>query len=121
MPTILIVDDDSNNQRMLSYTLRKAGYEVLTASNGQMGLAALDAYPVDLAVADLAMPIMDGLTMLRRMRADERFNSIPVIILTASNNDQDRIIAEDIGVSGLLLKPVSSRNVLDVVKKVLAK
>ena len=120
MTTILIIDDDSNNQRILSYTLRKASYTVLIASNGQSGLDILHKSPVVLAVLDLSMPVMDGLSLLRLIRTDNELLQLPVIILTASGDDQEMAAAAQIGVRGLLTKPSSSRILLETVEAALA-
>ena len=119
MTTILIVDDDPNNQRIISYTLRKAGYTVLLASNGQSGLDMLHTSEVDLAILDLSMPVMDGLSLLRLIRADKLINLLPVIILTASGDDQEVALAMQIGVRGFLTKPSSSRILLETVEAAL--
>ena len=120
MTTILIIDDDSNNQRILSYTLRKAGYTVLIASNGQSGLDILHKSPVDLAILDLSMPVMDGLSLLRYIRADKDLSKLPVVILTASGDDHDVAAAAQIGVRGFLTKPSGSRILLTTVESALS-
>jgi CheY-like chemotaxis protein len=119
MSTILIADDDPNNQRMLSYTLRKNGFEVRIAGNGEIALSMLTESPTDLAIVDMAMPVMDGLTLLRRMRSDAHLNQIPVIILTGSGDDYDRLQAEREGIQGFLSKPTSSKTVLEMVRRAL--
>ncbi|MCX6066296.1 MAG: response regulator [Chloroflexi bacterium] len=119
MTKILIVDDDPNSQRVLSYTLRKNGYEVSIESNGKVGLAALLQTPFDLAILDIAMPVMDGLTLLRHIRSEESTRSIPVIILTASGDFQEQLTAEKDGANYFLLKPASSRTLLETVQHVL--
>ncbi len=119
MPTILIVDDDPNNQRMLSYTLRKAGYEVRVAANGQLGLDTLHEFLPDMAILDLAMPVMDGMTLLRHIRADEHLRPVPVIILTASGDDMAHIAVQNAGANGFLTKPTSSRALIEMVQKIL--
>lgn len=120
MKTILVVDDDPNNQRMLSYSLKKAGYTVEIASNGQAGVEILEQTPVSMAILDLAMPVMDGLSLLRLIRQKDKLKDMPVIILTASGEDEELTIAEEIGVSGFLTKPFGSRMLLDIVATVLA-
>ena len=117
MTTILVVDDDPTNQHIMTYTLRKAGYEVRSANNGQLGLEALRLEPVNLAIVDLTMPVMDGLTMLAHIRADEKLREIPVIILTASGDDDENVIAMQNGASAFLTKPSSSRTILEIVQK----
>jgi CheY-like chemotaxis protein len=119
MTTILIVDDDPNSQRMLSYTLRKNGYDARIAANGESALTQLGDSVSDLVIVDMAMPVMDGLTLLRHIRADERLQGIPVIILTGSGDDYDRLQAEQVGIQGFLSKPSSSKTVLEVVRQAL--
>ncbi len=115
MTTILIVDDDPNNQRILSYTLRKAGYTVLVASNGEVGLEILRQTTVELAILDISMPVMDGISLLRLIRADQRLSSLPVIILTASGDDQELALGEQVNIQGFLTKPSSSQILLRTV------
>jgi CheY-like chemotaxis protein len=119
MPLILIVEDDPNYQRILGYILRKAGYEIRIAGNGAEGLTALAEVPVDLAIVDMAMPVLDGLTMLRAMHANPPTSHIPVIMLTASGDDQVRQAAELEKVNKFLTKPTSSRLVLELVHQIL--
>lgn len=119
MSKILVVDDDSNNQRMLSYSLRKAGYEVLLASDGQAGLDILNHEAIHLAIIDLSMPIMDGLSMLRFVRANNSYSQLPVIILTASGDENELYMADTLGVVAFLTKPTSSRILLKTVANIL--
>jgi CheY-like chemotaxis protein len=119
MTCILIVDDDSNNQRVLSYTLRKAAFEILTASNGETALKLLNESAVDLAIVDFAMPVMDGITLLKHIRSTKKFEKLPVIILTGSGDDEERIFAEGVGIQGFLNKPASSKMVLKIVNDIL--
>ena len=119
MTTILVVDDDPTNQHIMTYTLRKAGYEVRAANNVQLGLDALRQEPAHLAIIDLTMPVMDGLTLLINIRADEKLRDMPVIILTASGDDDENAIAMKNGANAFLTKPSSSRTILDMVQKFL--
>jgi CheY-like chemotaxis protein len=104
---------------MLSYTLRKNGYDARIAANGESALTQLGDSVSDLVIVDMAMPVMDGLTLLRHIRADERLQGIPVIILTGSGDDYDRLQAEQVGIQGFLSKPSSSKTVLEVVRQAL--
>jgi CheY-like chemotaxis protein len=124
--TILVVDDHSLTLRLLSYTLQKNGYTVLTALNGVEALQVLEGQvvqrlPVDLAIVDLAMPEMDGLTLLRRVRsnATARVQRLRFVMLTASGQDQDRLTARAEGVDDFLTKPTSSRELLSTVARLL--
>ncbi len=108
MATILIVDDSPTVRRVLGFTLRQNGHTVLSATNGQEALDLLLGTAVDLVIADVSMPEMDGIALLRRLRTDERTRDLPVVMLTASGQSHDRILAEEAGANGFLTKPASS-------------
>ena len=114
---ILIVEDYPVTQRVLSLTLKNSGHEVQIANHGLEALEQLDLGPVDLALVDIAMPEMDGLELLRHLRNDKRYNALPVIMLTASGQDEDRQTALNIGADGFLTKPTSSRELLETIHR----
>jgi CheY-like chemotaxis protein len=117
LATILIVEDYPVTQRVLSLTLRNNGYQAVIAGNGLEALDRLAETPIDLVLADIAMPEMDGLTLLRHLRSDKRYEGLPVIMLTASGQDEDRALAMSIGANGFLYKPASSHELLDTVSE----
>lgn len=119
MSKILVVEDHAVTQRVLSKRLRDAGYAVTTAANGQEALDLLSQGPVDLIISDIAMPQMDGLTLLRRVRADARLAGVPFVVLTTSVLDQHRQEAQQAGADGFLEKPVSSWQLEATVKGLL--
>jgi len=119
MARILIVDDYPVTLRVLSTQLRKHGYEVNTAGSAREALESLAENPADLAILDIAMPEVDGLMLLSQLRADARYAAMPVIMLTASGQDQDRITARETGANDFLSKPTSSRELLDTVQRLL--
>lgn len=121
MTTILIVDDEPTNQRILDYTLRKAGYETFTTSNGEEALSLLATSEIDLAILDMVMPVMDGITLLKHIRADPKFSQLPVIFITGSSDDIERIQAEQESIQGFLSKPASSKTVIETVQAALEK
>jgi len=112
---ILVVDDEPNNQRILTYTLNKAGYNSVAVADGENALKFINGETVHLAILDVSMPVMDGITLLRRIRAMPQYARLPIIILTGSGDDEERIRAEEIGIQGFLTKPASSKMILDVV------
>lgn len=118
--SILVVDDYVVTQRVLSTQLRKGGYEVITAGSGQEALAYLTQRRFDLAIIDVAMPEMDGITLLEKLRKERHETKLPVIMLTASALDEDRIRAEAAGATDFLTKPISSWELLEVVNRQLA-
>lgn len=119
MITILVVDDSPVIQRLLGHILRANGYAVHMAANGNDALALLRDQVIDIAIIDLAMPEMDGLTLLRLIRADPHMHRVGLVMLTASGLDQDRIAAQEAGVNEFLTKPTSSRDLLATVERLL--
>ena len=90
---ILVVDDDRDIVRLLRQYLEQAGYAVLVAYDGNTALHALRSEETDLLVLDLGLPDRDGWDITRIIRADDRLNTLPIIMLTARINDTDKIIA----------------------------
>lgn len=88
MAKILVVDDNTVSQRLLSFILQQGNHAVVTAINGVQAMEQLNEAGVDLVLTDLMMPKMDGLTLLEHLRADERYKDLPVIALTASVKEQ---------------------------------
>jgi CheY-like chemotaxis protein len=117
---ILIADDSLVAQRILSLTLRKAGHLVNTADDGQIALELLAAGPFDVLIADLSMPEVDGIELLRRVRSDARHAALPVVMLTASGQEHDREVASAVGASAFLTKPASSAELLTTLERLLA-
>jgi CheY-like chemotaxis protein len=118
--SILVVDDYVVTQRVLSTQLRKGGYEVTTAGSAQEALCFLAQRTFNLAIIDVAMPEMDGITLLEKVRKERGETTLPVIMLTASALDEDRIRAQAAGATDFLTKPISSWELLDVVQRQLA-
>src|SRR3954466_5960985 len=108
MASILIVDDYVVTLRILSTQLRKGGYEVVTAGGGKEAILQLSQRDFDLAIVDIAMPEMDGITLLEKLRKELGQVSLPIIMLTASALDEDRARAQRAGATDFLTKPISS-------------
>jgi len=119
MATILVVDDSPVIQRMLSFTLKRNRHTVLTARHGKLALATLEKHKVDLVITDVSMPEMDGLTLLKELRSNTDYQTLPVVMLTASGQEDDRISAVAEGANGFLTKPTSSRELTQTVNKLL--
>lgn len=121
MASILIVDDYVVTLRILSTQLRKGGYEVVTAGNGKEAISRIGERNFDLAIIDIAMPDMDGITLLQKLRNEYGQTTLPIIMLTASALDEDRILAQKAGATDFLTKPISSWELLEVVHRQLTK
>jgi two-component system alkaline phosphatase synthesis response regulator PhoP len=104
MATILVVDDAAICREPIAASLRLAGFKTLCAGNGQEALWVLQQAPVDLVLLDIAMPVMDGLTALKKIREDRKLMALPVILLTAVTDQAHREQAAMLRPADYLLK-----------------
>ncbi len=102
MYTILVADDEAKIRELLRLYLEKDGYQVLEAADGQSALSLLEKEQIDMALLDIMMPGMDGYHVLKRLR---EYSNIPVMILSAKNQDTDKILGLDLGADDYLAKP----------------
>ncbi len=116
MTRILIVEDEESFSDPLSYTLRKEGYEVAVADTGTDGLRIFSAHGADLVLLDLMLPGMSGTEVCREIR---RTSSVPVIMLTAKDDEFDKVLGLELGADDYVTKPYSSRELLARIKAVL--
>lgn len=117
---VLVVDDDPVVRRMLGSTLERAGYALAYASDGEAGWRQLQERRFDLLITDRSMPILDGLELIRRIRASAEHASLPIIMLTGSTLDEAEREAGDGGANAFLTKLLSSRELLATVERVLS-
>ena len=118
-PRILVVDDEADMRAMLDAVLRRAGFEVEQAPDGQDALRAVLARPPDLVVTDILMPRVDGWELCRRLRADRRTARIPIIFLSLRNGAADRTYGLELGADDFLAKPFDTRELTARVQAVL--
>lgn len=114
--TILTADDDPQLLRLVMRNLQLEGYDVITASDGQQALELVEAQIPDLILLDVMMPKMDGFTVCHRVR---EFSAVPIIIITARGQDQDKVRGLDLGADDYLTKPFSVDELLARVRAVL--
>jgi DNA-binding response OmpR family regulator len=105
-PRILLVDDEQSLQTLLSYPLRKDGYDVVQATDGREALARFGEQAFDLVVLDVMMPKLDGLEVCKRMRAR---STVPIIMLTAKAEEIDKVLGLELGADDYITKPFSLR------------
>lgn len=115
-PTILIIDDETQIRRLLRLTLEPAGYALREAETGQQGLQEIAYRAPEGVVLDLGLPDLDGATVLRRLR---EWSSVPVLVLTVRDSEDDKIAALDAGADDYLTKPFSGRELLARLRAVL--
>src|SRR5688572_4779966 len=111
-PTVLVVEDDPSNRALLTALLERAGYRAVTASDGPSGLAAALESAPDLVLLDVGLPGMDGLEICRRLRADPRTVTLPVVLLTGRTSVDDVVAGLDAGADDFLAKPFHEAELL---------
>jgi len=111
-PTILCVDDESLNLSLLEAILAPKGYEVLMASNGEAAIDIIAARKVDVVLLDVMMPGIDGFEVCRRIKSDERYRTIPIIMITAYAARENRISGIEAGAEDFISKPFDVAEVL---------
>ena len=114
---VLIVEDERHIIESLSFVLESEGFEVASELDGEAGLRRLRTERPDVLVLDLMMPKMNGLEVLKAIKADAALRTIPVVVLTAKGRQQDRRMAEEIGVDAFMTKPFSNRDVVEAVRR----
>lgn len=119
MDRILVVDDDRDIVRLVRSYLEKAGYEILTAYDGETALQMLRAERPQLLILDLMLPDRDGWDVARLVRSDPRLKSTPIIMLTARVEDNDKIAGLEIGADDYITKPFNPREVVARVRALL--
>jgi two-component system cell cycle response regulator DivK len=107
VPTILVVEDNEKNLKLVRDVLQYAGYDVVAASSAEQGVAMAIERPPDLVLMDLQLPGMDGTEALRQLRGSPRTSSVPVVAVTAFAMKDDRERALKAGFDGYLEKPIS--------------
>ena len=105
-PTILLVDDEESIQKLLTYPLEREGYRVVQARDGEEALLQFAAQEVDLVVLDVMLPKVDGLEVCRRLRTS---SAVPIIMLTARDDELDKVLGLELGADDYITKPFSIR------------
>ena len=119
MSRILVVDDDKQIVRLVRSYLEQAGYQVLTAYDGETALHAIRREQPDLVVLDLLLPDHDGWEITRRVRSEPSLAGLPIIMLTARVEDTDKIVGLELGADDYITKPFNPREVVARVRAVL--
>ena len=117
MTRVLIAEDDRNIVEALSFVLGRDGFEVSAVLDGEKALRSLRAAPPDVMILDLMLPRRNGFEVLKLVKSDPALRALPVIVLTAKGQPQDRQLAEQIGVEGFMTKPFSNTDVLEAVRR----
>ena len=116
---IMTADDSASVRQMVTFTLKQQGYEVIEAVDGQEALQKLSGKKVDMLLTDLNMPKLDGIGLIKGVRASSLNKFIPIIMLTTESNDTKKSEGKTAGATGWIVKPFKPEQLLAVVKKVL--
>jgi DNA-binding response OmpR family regulator len=114
---VLIAEDEPNIVESLTFLLRRAGYDVASVLDGEEALVQLRTRPPDLMILDLMLPRRNGFEVLKAVKSNPALRSLPVLVLTAKGQPQDRKRAEEIGVGAFMTKPFSNREIMDEVRR----
>lgn len=117
--SVLIVDDEPSIAELIEFNLQKAGYHVLKTDNGLSALQLVRANKPDLIILDLMIPGIDGMEVCRRLKGQHHTAGIPIIMLTAKNEEVDKIVGLELGADDYMTKPFSPRELVARVKAVL--
>jgi DNA-binding response OmpR family regulator len=120
LPLVLIADDDADILSLVRAVLERAGNEVISVGDGAQALASVTERMPDLAVLDISMPELDGLEVLRRLRADSATSALPVVLLSARAQEADVKLGFELGASAYVKKPFSPRELADRVAELLS-
>lgn len=121
MARILVVEDEANIYKLVSFRLKHQGHEVLWAQNGEQGLTIARAERPDLILLDVMLPIYDGFQVLRKLKADVQMQSIPVIMLTARGHEKDVVVGIEGGADDYIVKPFNFPELVARLNAVLAR
>lgn len=116
---VLAVDDSATIRTSISFVLKEAGYDVVEAVDGVDGLAKAKADKFNLIITDINMPNMDGIEMIKQVRATEGYKFTPIIALTTENQDSKMQEGKAAGATGWIVKPFTSEKLLAIVKKII--
>jgi two-component system, chemotaxis family, chemotaxis protein CheY len=116
---ILVVDDSPSVRQMICFTLPSAGFDIDEAGDGKQALNKAQSGAYQMVFTDQNMPVMDGLTLIRSLRALPTYKSVPILMLTTEAGDDMKAQGRAAGATGWLVKPFDPQKLLDVVKKVL--
>lgn len=117
--TIMTADDSPSIRQMVGFTLRQAGYQIIEACDGRDALAKLQQQPVHLLITDLNMPNLDGIELIRQVRALPAHRFTPVLFLTTESQAERKLAAKAAGATGWIVKPFTPDQLVAVVGKVL--
>ncbi|MFV2059475.1 MAG: response regulator [Gammaproteobacteria bacterium] len=119
MATILAVDDSASIRQMVSFTIKEAGYDVVEANDGVDALTKAKTQKFDLVITDVNMPKMDGISLIKELRALANYKFTPLLMLTTESGPEKKQEGKSAGATGWIVKPFNPEQLLITIKKVL--
>ncbi len=119
MANIMTVDDTATMRQMISFTLSSVGHHVVQAVNGEEALKLAQQAKLDLVIADVNMPVMDGISLIKSLRQLPDYRFTPILMLTTESQDSKRQEGKAAGATGWIVKPFNPEQLINVVNKVL--
>jgi two-component system chemotaxis response regulator CheY len=119
MKTILITDDSESIRELLSFTLENAGYKILSAVDGEDALKHLTGSEIDLVLTDLHMPKLDGIGLIKKIRAKQEYQYVPILFLTTESQSEKKEEAKAAGATGWIVKPFVPEKLLATISKII--
>ena len=116
--TILAVDDSRTMRDMVTHTLQGAGFNVITAGDGEEAMRLLAGHQIDLILTDLNMPEMDGFGLIEQVRASAKHKFVPILMLTTESDQQKKDRGKALGATGWIVKPFNPEKLIQIVNKV---
>ena len=118
--TILMVDDSKTMRDMVNTTLQQSGFAVLDAEDGKQALDVLAGNNIDLIITDINMPNMDGISLIKQIRSQDKHKFTPIIVLTTEGGDDAKKKGKEAGATGWVVKPFNPEKMLQIVNKLCA-
>jgi two-component system, chemotaxis family, chemotaxis protein CheY len=119
MIRIMTVDDSASMRQMVSFTLKGAGYEVIEAIDGSDAIEKMEKHTIHMLITDINMPNLDGIGLVRKVRAHNVYRFIPIILLTTESQEAKKQEGKAAGATGWIVKPFKPDQLLNVVRKVI--
>jgi two-component system chemotaxis response regulator CheY len=116
---ILVIDDSQSIRELITMVLENVGYLVDSAVDGQDALQYFDGRDFNLVITDLSMPNMDGIALLKKIRAMQQYSTVPVLMLTTESQNSVKAEAKMAGATGWVIKPFVANKLLSVINKVI--
>lgn len=117
--TILIVDDSESIREVVNFALESEGYHVLIGTDGKDALKHLNGQTIDLIITDLHMPEMNGIELIKQVRANSNYQRIPILFLTTESQTSKKIEAKEAGATGWIIKPFVPAKLIAAINKVI--